>query len=107
MAWRAEPPTIDGESLSLPACDGALAAQVCRGARTALLAIRSQRHDLIGAAFGGSAVDVEMSPRIGRHRAGLEIRSIPDRCIVGPLCQRRETFAAGRIAADVEVEEVE
>src|SRR4051812_3337586 len=87
-------------------CIGAVATDVGRGAHPALLAIRSQRYDLVRAALGGSAVNVGVSPRIGRHGAGLEIGPVPNPGIAGSLRQRGKTFAAGRIPADIEIKQV-
>src|SRR6478752_2566313 len=86
---------------------GAITTDVGRGARPSLLAIRSQRHDRVRTALGRSAVDIEVSPRIGRHGAGLEIGSVPDRSIAGSLRQSGKTLAASRVPADVEVKQVE
>src|SRR5512138_2069863 len=71
-----------------------------------LLTIRSQRHDLVRAALARRTVKIDMPPRIARNGAGLEVGPVPDRCIAGSLRQCGETFADGRIPADVEVKQV-
>src|SRR3954454_6815743 len=87
-------------------CRGVIA-DVGRSPGPALLAIRSQRHDLVGAALARRAVKINVSPRIARHGAGLEIGSVPNRCIAWSLRQCGKTFTDGRIPADVEIEQVE
>src|SRR2546430_1813179 len=95
-----------GAKPSRSLCIGAVVADVGRSARPALLAIRSQRYDLVRAALGGSAVKVDVSPRIGWHGAGLEIGPVPNPGIAGSLRQRSKAFAAGRIPADIEIKQV-
>ena len=87
--------TLAGAKPSRSLCIGAVATDVGRGARPALLAIRSQRYDLVRAALGGSAVKVDVSPRIGWHGAGLEVGPVPNPGIAGSLRQRSKAFAAG------------
>src|SRR4029453_16631851 len=82
-------------------------ADVGRSAGPALLAIRSQRYDFVGTALARRAVKIDVSPRIGRHSAGLEIGAVPNRCISWSLRQCGKTFADGWIPADVEIKQVE
>src|SRR5882757_7785116 len=69
----------------------------CR-ATAALLAVRSERDDVIGSAFAGRAIDVAVAPGVVGHHAAAQIRPVPARRVVA-AGQRGEPLVAVRIAA--------
>src|SRR6476659_6565430 len=77
----------------------------CAGA--AFIAVRAIGHDVISAVLSGRTIDVRLSPRVIRHAAALEIGAVPGRNVAGRADQRHQAFRGGRIAAGVEVEQVE
>src|SRR5579863_3026416 len=63
-----------------------------RKAGAALLTVRSIRHDIVGPAFSGRAIQIGMVPGIVRDIAALEIWPVPASDTRGALYQGGETF---------------
>src|SRR5262249_53184035 len=83
------------------------ALNVRRRAGAALLAVRAVRDDVIGSMLAGRSVDVGAPPRIVGNGAGPQVRAVPGIDPAGPLGQRAEAFAGRRIAAGIEIEQIE
>src|SRR5215831_21046055 len=83
------------------------ALNVRRRAGAALLAVRAVRDDVIGAVLAWRSVDVSVPPGIIGNEARAQIRPVPGIDAAGALRQGGETFARGRIAAGIEIEQVE
>src|SRR5262249_2825504 len=83
------------------------ALNVRRRAGAALLAVRAQRDDVIGAVLAWRSVDVRTPPWIVGYEAGAQIWPVPRVDAPRARCQRAETFARGRIASGIEIEQVE
>src|SRR5882672_3146870 len=80
---------------------------VGRNPAAAFLAVGAVGHDVVGTVFAGRAVDVSVAPRIGRHAAALQIRSVPGRDAGRALYERRQSLGSRRKPAGVEIEQVE
>src|SRR5581483_10758638 len=80
---------------------------VGRGPSAALLAVGPERDDLVGRAFHRGAVAIGMSPRIAGNHAPLEVGPVPHLAVARPRHERAEAFARARIAADVEIIQIE
>src|SRR5687768_4819747 len=83
------------------------AADIGAAAGSTFVTIRSKGYDFVRRALRRRAVDVGAPPRIGRNRAALQIRPIPDFEPGRPAHEGAEPFARRRVTADVEVIEVE
>ena len=73
----------------------------------AFLAGRPERADIVRPVLSRRAVGIVVAPGIVRRRGGLEIGSVPARKARGLPNQRRQTLFGGRVAAGVEIEQVE
>src|SRR5689334_8033969 len=83
------------------------ALNVRRRAGAALLAVRAVRDDVVRSMLAGRAVDVGAAPGVGGNLTGPQVRPVPGVDAAGPRGQRGEAFAGGRIAAGIEIEQVE
>src|SRR5262249_54743251 len=76
-------------------------------AGAALLAVRAVRDDVIGAVLAWRSVDVSVPPGIIGNEARAQIRPVPGIDAAGALRQGGETFARARVAAGIEIKQVE
>src|SRR5271166_1619471 len=77
------------------------------GAKRSRLAARSSRSDFIGRVISRRPILVRSAPGVGGHRRRFEIGPVPGQGIRRPLHERRKTLRGGRIAAIIEIEQVE
>src|SRR4029079_3974986 len=88
-------------SSALPARD------VLPRTRSPFCAVRAVRKYIVGAVLPRRTVHIRVAPRIGRHHAALEVRTVPRIDAAWPRHQRGEAFRAVRIPAGIEEEQVE
>src|SRR5262245_44343290 len=76
-------------------------------AAAALPAIRAERHDVVGTALAGSAIDIGMVPWIGGDSAAPQVRPVPGVDPWRAANQRRKPLRRRRITAGVEIEQIQ
>src|SRR3954464_13053081 len=77
----------------------------CRST-AAFLTVRSERDDIVGRARARRAIDIDVTPGIVRPHPPAQIRPVPAGLIVAAR-QPGEALIRGRIAAEIEVVEIE
>src|ERR1700754_4028900 len=77
----------------------------CRST-AAFLTVRTEGRDGVWGPLARRAIQIDASPGIVGHHATAQIWPVPARLVVA-ACQRAKPLVRGRIAAEVEVVEVE
>src|SRR5271170_357560 len=70
-------------------------------------AVGTVRNDFIRTVLSGRAVQISLAPRIVRHAAALEVRSVPGGESAGRLDERGKPLRARRISPGIEIEQLE